>query len=141
MNSLPKEHDFSEFVYYKYLLDYCNQKHINFYEERGCMLCVNKEAQPFAVADAHFLAHIHNSIPDADNLWNHSTYDNGITFMNQSGWKFYARQGPGYDKDRCPVLSNGTIARMLFFIHTISQTLLKLHILPFLYMMSKTTKI
>lgn len=110
MNSLPKEHDFSEFVYYKYLLDYCNQKHINFYEERGCMLCVNKEAQPFAVADAHFLAHIHNSIPDADNLWNHSTYDNGITFMNQSGWKFYARQGPGYDKDRCPVLSNGTIA-------------------------------
>lgn len=109
MNSLPKEHDYSEFVYDKYLLDYCNQKHIIFYANRGCMLCVNKEAQPFAVADAHYLAHIHNSNEEADNLWHHSSLDNGITFMNQSVWKFYARLGRGYDKDRCPVLSNGAI--------------------------------
>ncbi|MBD5365992.1 MAG: DUF262 domain-containing protein [Bacteroides sp.] len=109
MNSLPTNHDYSEFVFDKYLLDYCNQKHINFDANRGWMLCVNKEAQPFAVADAHYLAHIHYSNPEADNLWNHSSYDNGITFMNQSEWKFYARQGPGFDKDRCPVLSNGSI--------------------------------
>lgn len=110
MNSLPKEHDYSEFVYDKYLLDYCNQKHINFDVNRGCMLCVNKEAQPFAVADAHYLAHIHNSYKEAENLWSHSSYESGITFMNQSTWKFYARQGRGYDKNRCPVLSNGTVS-------------------------------
>ncbi len=108
MNTLPGERDYSEFVYNKYLLDYCNQKHINFYGNRGWMLCINKEAQPFAVADAHYLAHIHPN-PDADNLWSHSSYDNGIVFMNQSVWKFYARQGRGYDIVRCPVLSNGTI--------------------------------
>lgn len=109
MYSLPKERDYSEFVYYNYLFDYCNQKHINFYANRGWMLCVNKEAQPFAVADAHYLAHIHYTAPDADSLWNHYSYDNGIFFMNQSVWKFYARQGAGNDKDKCPVLSNGSI--------------------------------
>lgn len=109
INAIPKERDYSEFVNCKYLLDYCNQKHITFYAERGCMLCINKEAQPFAVADAHYLAHIHYPNPQADNLWNHSSFGNGINFKNQSVWRFYARQGRGYDKDRCPVLSNGTI--------------------------------
>lgn len=109
MSSLPMEREFSEFVYNKYLLEYCNQKHINYNTYRGWLLCLNKETRPFAVADAHYLAHIYYSIPQSNSLWEAFSYDTGIPFMNQTVWRLFARQERGYDKENCPVLSNGRI--------------------------------
>lgn len=121
MNSLTRDSDYSEFVYNKYLLDYCNHKHINYNTNRGWMLCVNKETSPFAVADAHYLAHIHNVCRQTDNLWEHSSYETGISFINQSVWKVFARQERGYVKENCPVLSNGKIS-MDIMLYPFSKT-------------------
>lgn len=94
IDAMPHEVNWSEFAKDAFLLEYCDAKHIAYWNKNeGWMLCKSKYAKPFSVLNAHLYQILAKG----------KGWDNNITFMNMRLWHWSnLREG------NCVVLEDDT---------------------------------